>query len=93
MNVFNDNTLKIKFDKITLFYGNNGSGKSTLLNIIAEKIKAERYAPFNGTSSFNKFCCLCEKEESHGCSNKRIIASDEIFEKMLILRDANIYKV
>ncbi len=93
LNVFNDNALKIKFDKITLFYGNNGSGKSTLLNIIAEKIKAERYTPFNGTSSFNRFCYLCEKEESHGCDNKRIIASDEIFEKMLTLRDANIYKV
>lgn len=28
----------IKFDTITIFYGDNGSGKSTLLNIITETI-------------------------------------------------------
>ena len=28
----------IKFDTITIFYGDNGSGKSTLLNVITETI-------------------------------------------------------
>lgn len=93
LNQFNNNAFKIQFDKITLFYGNNGSGKSTLLNIIAEKIKAKRYTQFNKTSCFADFCKLCQKVESHGCPDKRIITSDEIFEKMLTLRDANTYKM
>ncbi len=93
LNTFNENAFKIQFDKITLFYGNNGSGKSTLLNVIAEKIKAKRYAKFNETSCFADFCKLCQKVETNGCPDKRIIASDEIFEKMLTLRDANEYKM
>ena len=93
LNQFNNNAFKIQFDKITLFYGNNGSGKSTLLNIIAEKIKAKRYTQFNKTSCFADFCKLCQKVESNGCPDKRIITSDEIFEKMLTLRDANTYKM
>lgn len=93
LNYFNNNAFKIQFDKITLFYGNNGSGKSTLLNLIAEKIKAKRYTQFNKTSCFADFCKLCHEEESNGCPDKRIIASDEIFEKMLTLRDANTYKM
>lgn len=93
LNQFNNNAFKIQFDKITLFYGNNGSGKSTLLNIIAEKIKAKRYTQFNETGCFSNFCKLCHKVESNGCPDKRIIASDEIFEKMLTLRDANTYKM
>lgn len=93
LNQFNNNAFKIQFDKITLFYGNNGSGKSTLLNIIAEKIEAKRYTQFNKTSCFADFCKLCQKVESNGCPDKRIITSDEIFEKMLTLRDANTYKM
>ena len=93
LNYFNNNAFKIQFDKITLFYGNNGSGKSTLLNLIAEKIKAKRYTQFNETGCFSNFCKLCHKVESNGCPDKRIIASDEIFEKMLTLRDANTYKM
>lgn len=93
LNRFNNDAFKIQFDKITLFYGNNGSGKSTLLNLIAEKIKAKRYTQFNKTRCFAEFCKLCQKVESNGCPNKRIITSDEIFEKMLTLRDANTYKM
>lgn len=93
LNCFNNNAFKIQFEKITLFYGSNGSGKSTLLNVIAEKIKAKRYTQFNETGCFANFCKLCHKVESNGCPDKRIIASDEIFEKMLTLRDANTYKM
>ena len=32
----------IKFDTITIFYGDNGSGKSTLLNIITETINKDK---------------------------------------------------
>ena len=38
---------EIGFKKITIFYGGNGSGKSTLLNLIAEKLKLNRIAPYN----------------------------------------------
>ena len=37
----------IAFSPITIFYGGNGSGKSTLLNLISQKLKLNRIAPFN----------------------------------------------
>lgn len=38
---------KIKLSDVTILYGGNGSGKTTVLNIIANKIGAERMAPYN----------------------------------------------
>lgn len=42
---------------ITILYSSNGSGKSTLLNLIAEKLKLYREAPYNRTHWFDKFMC------------------------------------
>ena len=38
---------ELYFQNMTILYGGNGSGKSTLLNLIAEKLKLNRIAPFN----------------------------------------------
>ena len=93
LNFWNHDDLKLQFGQITLLYGNNGSGKSTLLNVIAEKIEAERYTQYNGTVCFSDFCYHCNVEQIQIPYKKRIISSDEVFEKMLSLRDANTYKL
>ena len=92
LNYWNRDDLKLRFGQITLLYGNNGSGKSTLLNVIAEKMLAERYTQYNATICFSDFCCKCKLEQIQLPYSKRIITSDEVFEKMLSLRDANTYK-
>ncbi len=87
----------IFFKKITIFYGGNGSGKSTLLNIIAEKLKLKRIAPFNSSEMFGLFVDACNYEmgfddegERYRIPNgSRIITSDDIFDYMLTVRASN----
>ena len=87
----------IFFKKITIFYGGNGSGKSTLLNIIAEKLKLKRIAPFNSSEMFELFVDACNYEmgfddegERYRIPNgSRIITSDDIFDYMLTVRASN----
>lgn len=51
---------EIGYKKITIFYGGNGSGKSTLLNLIAEKLKLNRIAPYNSGEMIASYVEHCE---------------------------------
>lgn len=88
---------EIYFKKTTIFYGGNGSGKTTLLNLIAEKLELKRSAPYNtGEMSplFVKECSYEMGRDEEGDmyripNGSRIITSDDIFDYMLSVRDAN----
>lgn len=80
----------LNFDNITILYGGNGSGKSTILNIIAEKIGADRIAPFNKTNFYEDYLKYCEAEYLNADAEiKTFIASDDVFDHMLSLRRLN----
>lgn len=53
---------RIDFEPVTILYGGNGCGKSTVLNVIAEKLKLERGAPYNKSSFFQRYVDLCGYE-------------------------------
>ena len=88
---------EIRFDKVTIFYGGNGSGKSTLLNLIAEKLKLNRIAPYNSGEMFASYVGSCrytmgDDEEGFPYrvpNGSRIITSDDIFDYMLTVRTNN----
>ncbi len=88
---------EIGFKKITIFYGGNGSGKSTLLNLIAEKLKLNRIAPYNSSEMFVSYVENCKYSlgyDEEGFENRipngsRIITSDDIFDYMLTVRTNN----
>lgn len=81
---------KIKLSDVTILYGGNGSGKTTVLNIIANKIGAERMAPFNKSNFYNDYIDLCDVEYvNQDIEEKRIIASDDIFDYMIDIRQLN----
>lgn len=50
---------KIDFGPITIFYGGNGCGKSTLLNVISQKVKATRSAPYNTSVHMDEYVKKC----------------------------------
>lgn len=78
----------LEFDPITIFYGGNGSGKSTLLNIIAQKIKLDRAAPFNHTPYFEDYLKYCDFTGKIP-KESRLIASDDVFDFLLDIRAVN----
>ena len=88
---------EIYFRNITIFYGGNGSGKSTLLNLIAEKLKLNRIAPYNSGEMFAAYANKCtytmgydDEGFLHRVPNgSRIITSDDIFDYMLTVRTNN----
>lgn len=89
----------IYFDNITIFYGGNGSGKSTLLNIINSKLGLERKSSFYHDETFDEYVKLCKykktwdedlDEERVIPENSKIIASEDIFNYILSIRDKNI---
>lgn len=87
---------KIEFKKITIFYGGNGSGKSTLLNLIAEKLKLNRIAPYNSSEMFASYVGNCElelvmmlEEMARYCGCQFVIATHSPF--LLALDGARIY--
>lgn len=88
---------KVNFRKITIFYGSNGSGKSTLLNLIAEKLKLNRIAPYNSGEMIASYVGKCKYTlgyDDEGFENRipngsRIITSDDIFDYMLTVRTNN----
>ena len=88
---------EVRFDRITIFYGGNGSGKSTLLNLIAERLKLNRIAPYNSGEMFASYVSKCkfwmgyddEGFEYRVPNGSRIITSDDIFDYMLTVRTNN----
>lgn len=88
---------EINFKKITILYGGNGSGKSTLLNLIAEKLKLNRIAPYNSSEMFSLYVENCNYllgYDDEGFMHRipdgsRIITSDDIFDYMLTVRTNN----
>ncbi|MDR2202425.1 MAG: AAA family ATPase [Clostridiales bacterium] len=88
---------RIDFENVTVIYGGSGSGKSTLLNIIADKLRLKRNAPFNRSEMFPLYADACEcKMQSDGDGGERkipdgsaIITSDDVFEYMLAARAVN----
>ena len=85
----------IKFDTITIFYGDNGSGKSTLLNIITETINKDkkiikRKNDILKSEYFDMYINECkyyiEKDISQG---SKIICSEDIFQNILSKREEN----
>ncbi len=83
---------RLDFAPITIFYGNNGSGKSTLLNIIGEKLKLRRIAPFNNTPFFEEYLARCQSELTFGRrlpEQSALLSSDDVFDFLLDLRALN----
>ena len=83
---------RIDFAPITIFYGGNGSGKSTLLNVIAEKLRLTRNAPFNHTPCFEDYLGFCDYRLAYGNElpkESRIVTSDDVFDFLLDLRSVN----
>lgn len=84
---------KIEFEPITIFYGGNGSGKSTLLNVIAEKLRLERTAPFNNSPIIQDYINLCDYRLNYGTpylpDKSSIITSDGVFDYLLDIRAIN----
>lgn len=83
---------RLGFDTITIFYGGNGSGKSTLLNIIAEKLRLKRSAPYNKTPFMSEYLKRCDYTLSRLKSppqGSRIITSDDVFDFLLDIRSIN----
>ncbi len=83
---------RVEFAPITVFCGSNGSGKSTLLNVIAEKLKLKRSAPFNNTPFLREYLRLCDFRLSYGKrvpDGSRIITSDDVFDFLLDIRSVN----
>ena len=87
----------INFSPITIFYGGNGSGKSTILNLISQKLRLNRIAPFNSSELFDSYVTQCEytmHDDDEGFPQRipngsRIITSDDIFDYMLTVRTNN----
>ncbi|MBQ8509018.1 MAG: AAA family ATPase [Clostridia bacterium] len=83
---------QLDFTPITIFYGSNGSGKSTLLNIIAQKLKLKRSAPFNNTPFMTDYLKRCTPGFTFGRNapeGSRIITSDDVFDFLLDIRSIN----
>jgi len=80
----------LKFEPVTILYGDNGSGKSSLLNIIAEKLSLTRGTLYNRSSFFEDYLALCDYTMHVPLPEKSaIMTSDEVFNHMLNLRALN----
>lgn len=84
---------RLDFSPITILCGKNGSGKSTLLNVIAEKLRVRRTAPFNRSLLFDDYTDLCRYELHPAVrelpSASEIITSDGVFDFLLDIRAIN----
>lgn len=84
------NIRKVSFEPFTIFYGGNGCGKTTILNVIAEKLRLKREAPFNKTNFLGDYLRYCDYEVKSSLSGEsRIITSDDVFEHILNVRRVN----
>lgn len=86
----------IYFSNITIFYGGNGSGKSTLLNIINSKLGLKRKSVFYADDTFHTYVNMCnhkfaleDGKEIKLPVNSKIIASEDIMNFILDIRDQN----
>lgn len=80
----------LDFEPVTILYGGNGSGKTTALNVIAEKLGLSRDTRYNRSNFFEDYTGMCDYETEQPvpkCS--RIIASDDVFDFILNLRNLN----
>lgn len=81
---------RLDFEPITILYGGNGSGKTTALNIIAQKLRIQRSAPFNSSNFFDDYVKLCRARlEVAIPAASRIVTSDDVFDYMLNIRSLN----
>jgi predicted ATPase len=84
---------KLEFEPLTILCGSNGSGKSTVLNLIAEKLRLTRPAPFNNTPYFVDYLKRCRYELAPGRrgipQESAILTSDGVFDFLLDLRAIN----
>lgn len=81
---------RIDFEPVTILCGGNGSGKSTALHVIAWKAGLLREAAFNKTCFFEDYVALCRMELARDIpQGSRMIASDDVFDHMLRLREMN----
>ena len=82
---------QLDFEDITIVYGGNGSGKTTLLNIMAEKLEVFRYKKYLQTEAFAYYISNCEYDTSTKTipPNSKFLASDDIFEHILTVREEN----
>ena len=79
----------INFEDITIIYGGNGSGKTTLLNIIAEKLDVFRYKKYLQTKAFSYYINHCKYEYDEKPLSRKLLASDDIFDYILTVREEN----
>lgn len=87
----------VELSDITIFAGSNGSGKSTLLNVISERLRLKREAPFNRTELFDNYLDRTEvkldvpdtMEAMDFRKYSRIITSDDVFNYILETRRLN----
>ena len=79
----------IDFDGITMLYGGNGSGKSTLINVLAHKMRANRYSEFNDAPLFDKFVGMCSLEYAREPRRSSVLTSDDVFDYVLKARTVN----
>lgn len=80
---------QVEFDDITFFYGGNGSGKTTLINVIAERLGAQRNAPYNKSNFFDVFVEGCEVDWRGGYQDSTVITSDDVFDYIFDIRTIN----
>jgi len=85
---------ELEFETITILCGGNGSGKTTILNLIGEKLGLKRTAPFNRSSFFHQYLKYCRVDLSEAFTsavreNSKVIASDDVFDELLELRQIN----
>lgn len=78
------------FRDITILCGGNGSGKSTVLNLIAEKLRLGRAAPYNRSDLFDDYVSMCAYERAQFIpAQSEILTSDDVFDRVLDLRRVN----
>ena len=80
---------QLDFEKITILYGGNGSGKTTLLNIITEKLGVFRQKKYLQTDMFSLYLQCCRCDPGSVPPNSKFLASDDIFQHILSVRDDN----
>ena len=80
---------QLDFEDITILYGGNGSGKTTLLNIMAEKLEVVRRRKYIPTVGFTYYIDHCSYKFDEKPLSKKFLASDDIFDHILSVREEN----